>query len=89
MGIAGGNADQTGIRYDRGTRPIADTPDLPAPANPLTPPVAKASEAPADEAEEAEVRIPQSDPVLRESERILADYVAMLPRPASLAVAAP
>jgi carboxyl-terminal processing protease len=68
---------------------IADTPGLPAPATPLTPPVAKASESPADETEEAEARIPQSDPVLRESERILADYVAMLPRPASLAVATP
>jgi hypothetical protein len=68
---------------------IADIPGLPAPAAPPTPPVAQASESPAAETEEAEARIPQNDPVLRESERILADYVAMLSRPASVAVAAP
>ncbi len=75
-------------RYEITLR-IADTPGLPAPATTPTPPVAKSSESPADETDEAEARIPQSDPVLRESERILADYVAMLPRPVSLAVATP
>jgi carboxyl-terminal processing protease len=66
----------------------ADTPGLPAPANTVSSPVAKLSATPADETEEVEASVPQSDPVLRESEQILADYVAMLHRPASVAMAA-
>ena len=50
--------------------------------------MAKLSESPADETEEAEASVPQSDPVLRESEHILADYVAMLHRPSPVAMAA-
>jgi carboxyl-terminal processing protease len=66
----------------------ADTPGLPAPATAISSPVAKLPASPADETEEAETSIPQSDPVLRESERILADYVAMMHRPSAVAVAA-
>ena len=66
----------------------ADTPGLPAPATTISPPTAKVSESPADETEEAEASVPPSDPVLRESERILADYVAMLHQPSAVAVAA-
>jgi carboxyl-terminal processing protease len=67
----------------------ADTPGLPAPSTTVSSPVAKLSELPADEAGNAEASLPQSDPVLRESERILADYVGMLRRPSAVAVAAP
>jgi carboxyl-terminal processing protease len=66
----------------------ADTPGLPAPASTISSPVAKLLKSPADETEETEASVPQSDPVLRESEHILADYVAMLHRPASVAMAA-
>jgi carboxyl-terminal processing protease len=66
----------------------ADTPGLPAPATTISSPVAKLAGPPADEAEEAETSVPQGDPVLRECERILADYGAMLRRPSSVAVAA-
>jgi hypothetical protein len=65
----------------------AGVPGLPAPKTAKSPPVAKLSESPADEPEEAGAGVPQSDPVLRESERILADYVAMLRHPSPLAVA--
>jgi hypothetical protein len=63
------------------------TPDLPAPETAVSAPVLKSSEFPADEMDEAEARIPQSDPALRESERILADYLGILHRPASVAKA--
>ncbi len=65
----------------------ADIPGLPAPAATVSSTVAKLPQSQADETEEAEASIPQSDPILRESERILADYVAMLHRPSSVAVA--
>jgi carboxyl-terminal processing protease len=66
----------------------ADIPGLPAPETTISSPVAGLSESPAEETGEAEASVAQSDPVLRESEGILADYVAMLRRPSSLAVAA-
>jgi carboxyl-terminal processing protease len=66
----------------------ADTPGLPAPATTISSPVAKLSEFRAGEMDEVETSVAQSDPVLRESEGILADYAAMLRRPSSLAVAA-
>jgi hypothetical protein len=44
-------------------------------------------ESPADDTEPAEASVPQSDPDLRESERILADYVAMVQVHSTLAVA--
>ncbi len=65
----------------------ADAPGLPPPATAVGSPAARLSEAPADKTEEPEARMPQSDPVLRESERILADYVAILHRPSSVATA--
>jgi len=65
----------------------AGAPGLPAPETAIGPPVAKLAESPADEPEEAGAGVPPSDPVLRESERILADYVSMLHHPSSLAVA--
>jgi carboxyl-terminal processing protease len=67
----------------------ADTPGLPAPAPTVSSPVAKLPASPADATAEAEASLPQGDPVLRESERILADYVAMLHRTPSVALAAP
>jgi len=66
----------------------ADTPGLPAPVTAVVAPAAKLSESPDGEIEDGTASIPQSDPVLRESERILADYVAMLHRPPTVAVAA-
>jgi carboxyl-terminal processing protease len=66
----------------------ADTQGSPAPSTTVGSPVAKLSEFPAHETEDTEANVPQSDPVLRESERILADYVGMLHRPSSVAVAA-
>ncbi len=51
-------------------------------------PVAKSSDSAADEPDEAEAGYPPSDPILRESERILADYVAMLHHPPTVAMAA-
>jgi hypothetical protein len=66
----------------------ADTQGLPAPSTTASSPVAKLSEFPAHETEDTEANVPQSDPVLRESERILADYVGMLRRPSAVAVAA-
>jgi carboxyl-terminal processing protease len=68
----------------------ADKPGLPTPETTKSLPVANLSqsESPADEAEEVEASVPHSDPVLNESEHILADYVAMLHRPASVAMAA-
>jgi carboxyl-terminal processing protease len=65
----------------------AGAPGLPAPETAISSPVAKLSESPADEPEEARAGVAQSDPVLRESERILADYVSMLHQPSSLAAA--
>jgi len=49
--------------------------------------VAKLSATSGDETEEVEASVPQSDPVLRESEHIMADYVAMLHHPFTVAVA--
>jgi carboxyl-terminal processing protease len=66
----------------------AGTPGLPAPETKINSPAAKLSESTAGEAEEAGAGVPQSDPILRESERILADYVSMLHHPTSLAAAA-
>ena len=65
----------------------ADTQGLPAPSTTASSPVAKFSESPADEAGNAAAGVAQNDPVLRESERILADYVGMLRRPSAVAVA--
>jgi len=65
----------------------AGTPGLPAPETAISSPVAKLSESPADEHEEARAGVAQSDPVLRESEGILADYVSMLHHPSTLAAA--
>jgi carboxyl-terminal processing protease len=65
----------------------ADAPGLPVPETAITSPVAKLSESSVDEPEEAKAGVAQSDPVLRESERILADYVSMLHHPSSLAAA--
>jgi carboxyl-terminal processing protease len=66
----------------------ADTAGLPAPTDAATPALATLPESPADETEEAEATVPQTDPVLRESELILADFVAMLHRHSTVAVAA-
>jgi GTPase involved in cell partitioning and DNA repair len=66
----------------------AGTPGLPAPATTARSPVAKLSESPADETKDAEASFPQSDSVLRECERIMADYVEMLRQPSSVAAAA-
>jgi carboxyl-terminal processing protease len=66
----------------------AAIPGLPTPATTISSPAAKSSKSSADETEEAEASLPQSDPVLHESERILADYAAMLHRPSAVAVAA-
>jgi carboxyl-terminal processing protease len=67
----------------------ADTPGLPAPETTNSLPMAQLSqpESPADDTEPAEASVPQSDPDLRESERILADYVAMVQVHSTLAVA--
>jgi carboxyl-terminal processing protease len=67
----------------------ADVPGLPAAVATASSPAPKSSVSSADETEAAAAITPQRDPVLRESERILADYVFMLHRPSSLAVAAP
>ena len=64
----------------------ADTPGLPAPAAIATSP-AKPLIGPIEGTEEAEAITPQSDPILRESERILADYVAMARQSPAVAVA--
>jgi carboxyl-terminal processing protease len=66
----------------------ANNPGLPAPTTAVSSPVAKLPASPADQAEEAEASIPQTDLILSESERILADYVAMLHPHSSVAVAA-
>lgn len=66
----------------------ADIPGLPAPVTAVTLPAAKLSKSPANEAEDAAALVPQRDPVLRESERILADFVALLHQPSSVAAAA-
>ena len=66
----------------------ADTSRLPAPAATISSPLTKLSESTAGEPENARANDPQSDPVLRESERILADYTAMMHRSSSVAVAA-
>ena len=66
----------------------ANIPGLPAPATTLGSPVAKLLASGTGEAEEVEPSVPQTDPILRESERILADYVAMLRRHSSVAVVA-
>ena len=65
----------------------ADIPGLPAPTATASSTAAKLPRFPAHETEEAEASIPQSDPILRESERILADYATMLHRASSVAVA--
>jgi carboxyl-terminal processing protease len=56
----------------------ADTPGLPAPITTLNASVTKLSASVADKTKEAETSIPPSDPILRESEHIMADYVEML-----------
>ncbi|MHB8520019.1 MAG: carboxy terminal-processing peptidase [Limisphaerales bacterium] len=66
----------------------AGTAGLPAAATTISSPVASLSKSPAEATGDAEASTPQSDPVLRESERILADYVGMLHRPSAVAVAA-
>ena len=66
----------------------ADMAGLPSPAAAISSPAARLSKSPAEETEDAEASMPQRDSVLRESERILADYVAMLHRPSAVALAA-
>jgi carboxyl-terminal processing protease len=67
----------------------AYAPGLPMPETTTNSPLAKLSELPAYDTEEAGAgMVPQGDPVLSESERIMADYVSMLRHPAPLAVAA-
>jgi carboxyl-terminal processing protease len=65
----------------------AGTPGLPAPETATNSPSAKLSESPADEAEEVDASVPQSDSILRESERILADYAAVMGRSSPVSVA--
>jgi len=65
----------------------ADTPGLPAPVVTTNAPVAEASASTADKMEQADTSVPPSDPILRESEHILADYVAMLRQSSVVAVA--
>jgi carboxyl-terminal processing protease len=64
----------------------ADTPGLPAPTRTISP-AGKLLTAPAEETGD-DASVPQNDPVLRESEHILADYVAMLRQPLPVVVAA-
>ena len=66
----------------------ADASGLPAPATTISSPMAKLPEPAVDELEEAGASVPQIDPVLGETERILADYAAISYAPASLAVTA-
>jgi len=66
----------------------AGHPGLPAPITTLNSPTAKLADLPSDEAEYVEATTPQNDPILRESERILADYVALLRHPSPMAAAA-
>jgi carboxyl-terminal processing protease len=66
----------------------ADTPGLPAPVTTKSTPMAKLSKPSANEMEDAEASTLQSDPVLGESERIMADYVFMLRGSSSLTAAA-
>jgi carboxyl-terminal processing protease len=66
----------------------ADLPGLPAPVDKVSSPVAKPRGSTPDETEAIEASNPQTDPIVRESERILADYVNMPNQPPSVAVAA-
>jgi carboxyl-terminal processing protease len=68
----------------------ADIPGLPAAESPNSPLVTKLSqpEFPADEIGAAESSVPQRDPDLRETERILADYVDMAQHHTPLTAAA-
>ena len=66
----------------------ADTPGLPAPAITLSSKTNNSSKSPAAEAEDADSGYRQSDPILREAERILADYLALVHQRSTLAVAA-
>ena len=63
----------------------AGAPGLPAPVTAVAAPLAKAMKSDADEADEAEASVSQNDPVLRESERIMADYVTLLRRSSEVA----
>jgi hypothetical protein len=65
----------------------ADTPGLPAPAIAVSSATGKLSNSPAAEAEDVESGYRQSDPILRETERILADYLALMHQGSTLAVA--
>ena len=67
----------------------ADLPGLPAPETTNSVAAAKLAQtgSPADEIGEVEAGVPQRDPDLRESERILADYAALEQLRSSLAVA--
>jgi carboxyl-terminal processing protease len=64
------------------------TPGLPAPVTAVSAPVTKRLESSDEATESFEFSVSPYDPVLRESERILADYVEMLQRSSSVAVAA-
>ncbi len=66
-----------------------DMPGLPAPATTTNSSVAKLVASPADGTDALDASVPQTDSVLHESERILADYVALLRRSSSMAAAAP
>ena len=65
-----------------------DTPGLPAPISTLSAPATKLSASVADKTNEAEASISPSDPVLRESEHIMADYVEMLHQSPAMVVSA-
>jgi hypothetical protein len=66
----------------------AGNPGLPKPATTISSRAAELSEPAAYEAGDSVASSPPDDPVLRESERILADYVAMMHRSSSMAAAA-
>ncbi len=60
---------------------------LPAPTVTTNSPAPKVPASAADETDDSELSVSQYDPVLHESERILADYVDLLRRPTSVSVA--
>jgi carboxyl-terminal processing protease len=66
----------------------ADTPGLPTPVTTLSAPATKLSASVTHKTNEAETSIPASDPVLRESEHIMADYVEMLQQSPAVVVTA-
>jgi carboxyl-terminal processing protease len=67
----------------------ADAPGLPAPRTPGVTAAPKTSELLDDEIGDVRANTPPNDPDLREAERILADYAAMVLRAATVAVTVP